>query len=287
MRGKRRVALTVALEDVSYEMAFGFVTPVPGTRFSLDPEMKTETLSVRQKSKKVVLAERKAQSAWLRDDEGNRVSYPLSLDLAESMLSQIKDPHRFEVLDLVRKQLLAWRFYHHFPTDKGSPLRSPQPGVRTPVMSGDGRDVAAALQTIREIGDDEALDAAIEQAFPDSELVITENDGRFGVALTSPGTYRPFGAMELSDGTLRYLCLLAALLSPRPAPLLVLNEPETSLHEDLLAPLAKLIALASERSQIWITTHSPRLASLIAEDVPTEVVNIEKRDGATVVDQSD
>ncbi len=55
-------------------------------------------------------------------------------------------------------------------------------------MSGDGRDVAAALQTIREIGDDRTLDAAIEQAFPGSELVIAVNDGHFGEALTSPAT---------------------------------------------------------------------------------------------------
>src|SRR5213596_2503648 len=64
------------------------------------------------------------------------------------------------------------------------------------------------------------------------------------------GLLRPLEAAELSDGTLRYLLWIAALLTPRPPALMVLNEPETSLHPDLLAPLARLIALAAERSQV-------------------------------------
>ena len=62
-----------------------------------------------------------------------------------------------------------------------------------------------------------------------------------------PGILRPLEARELSDGTLRYLCLIAALLSPRPATLLALNEPEMSLHPELMQPLAELIVLASPR----------------------------------------
>ncbi len=78
------------------------------------------------------------------------------------------------------------------------------------------------------------------------------------------GLLRPLRAAELSDGTLRYLLLVAALLSPRPPSLMVLNEPETSLHPDLLPPLARLIALASSRSQIIIVTHAQLLADEIA-----------------------
>ena len=78
-----------------------------------------------------------------------------------------------------------------------------------------------------------------------------------------PGILRPLEARELSDGTLRYLCLIAALLSPRPATLLALNEPETSLHPDLMQPLAELIVSAAQYSQIWLTTHSQELASMI------------------------
>jgi predicted ATPase len=70
-------------------------------------------------------------------------------------------------------------------------------------------------------------------------------------------------ASELSDGTLRVLCLVAALLSPRPPALLALNEPETSLHPDLREPFARLIATASRSTQLWITTHARDLAERI------------------------
>jgi predicted ATPase len=88
---------------------------------------------------------------------------------------------------------------------------------------------------------------------------------------------------ELSDGTLRYLCLLAALLSPRPPPFVSLNEPEMSLHPDLLAPLGKLIAEASRRSQIWVTTHSEPLASAIAANGSVMPLRLGKELGATVL----
>jgi hypothetical protein len=70
---------------------------------------------------------------------------------------------------------------------------------------------------------------------------------------------RPLSGAELSDGTLRYLLLVAALLTPDPPPLMVLNEPETSLHPQLLPPLARLIRAAAERSQVMVVSHSRAL----------------------------
>ena len=71
---------------------------------------------------------------------------------------------------------------------------------------------------------------------------MTAHDGRFEVEMREHGLLRPLKGAELSDGTLRYLLLVAALLTPRPPALLVLNEPDTSLHPDLLAALARLIS---------------------------------------------
>jgi predicted ATPase len=98
-----------------------------------------------------------------------------------------------------------------------------------------------------------------------------------------PGFNRSFDGLEISDGTLQYLCLVAALLSPRPPALLALNEPETSIHPDLSEALAKLIVQASKRSQMWITTHSYELAKFIAIHGGNEAVELEKRRGATCV----
>lgn len=80
--------------------------------------------------------------------------------------------------------------------------------------------MAAALQTIIEIGDEDALNKAISDAFPGAKLNISiQQDGRFSVELYQKGLLRPLSGLELSDGTLRYLLWVAALLTPRPPPL--------------------------------------------------------------------
>jgi predicted ATPase len=88
---------------------------------------------------------------------------------------------------------------------------------------------------------------------------------------------------ELSDGTLRYLLLVVALLTPRPPALLVLNEPETSLHPDLLAPLARLIVKASGRSQIIVVSHAAALVRVLRESETSAVFELAKAFGETVV----
>jgi predicted ATPase len=87
----------------------------------------------------------------------------------------------------------------------------------------------------------------------------------------------------LSDGTLRYLLLVAALLSPRPPGLMVLNEPETSLHPELLPSLARLIAQASKRSQIVLVSHASPLVSALNAEANSRPIVLEKHLGETLV----
>jgi predicted ATPase len=94
---------------------------------------------------------------------------------------------------------------------------------------------------------------------------------------------RAFDASELSDGTLRYLALAGALLAYRLPAFIVLNEPETSLHPDLIEPLARLIAQASERTQIWLVTHSERLAAALQKHGKVRPYTVIKRSGETWV----
>src|SRR6202022_3645405 len=123
---------------------------------------------------------------------------------------------------------------------------SARPSIRRSTASSYG----AALMTIRDIGDSRALDAAVEQAFPGAELELIGESGRFSFKLHMRGLLRPLEPAEASDGTLRFLYLLAALLSPRPPLFLALNEPETSLHPDMMEALAKLIQDAAARGQV-------------------------------------
>lgn len=155
-------------------------------------------------------------------------------------------------------------------------------GVRTPALAHDGSDLAAALMTVQEIGDRALLHQSVERAFPGARLELWEDQGRFGLRLAMPGLLRPLEAAELSDGTLRYLCLIAALLSPRTPPFLAFNEPETSLHADLLPALAELIADAGTRGQVLVTTHAESLAHALEKAIGTSTVQLTKDDGATV-----
>lgn len=287
--GKKPVRLTVGvtLDELSYELSCGLVptAPLDPTYFKLDPEVKEEHLWVTEGKRRLVLMERKDKSAFMRDGDGNRVTFPTQLWPSESVMDQITEPQRFPVLSQVQRVLRSWRFYHHFRTDADAPVRQPQVGVRTPVLAADGRDLAAALRTIQEIGDEAGLDRAIDDAFPGASLQIDAPEGRFSLSLRMPGLTRPMSAPELSDGTLRYLCLLGALLSPRPPPLLALNEPETSLHPDLLEPLGRLIVEASKRSQIWVTTHAEPLAKAIEKGSGCAPVHLVKRLGATELEE--
>lgn len=285
---KPRLLLEVTMKGLSYSLECGRVPiserPENLACFSNDPDIKVE--EVRQVSKNrppVSLVKRVKGGISARNMDGRLIQYPLAVQGNESVLSGLRDPQKFPELSALRDEFLSWRFYHHFRTDISSPIRQPQVGVMTPVLSNDGLDVAAALATIRAVGDGTALNEAIDDAFPGSKLHISSNAGEFELMLQMPGFYRSFSGLELSDGTLQYLCLVAALLSPRPPTLLALNEPESSIHPDLSEALAKLIVQASKRSQMWITTHSYELAKFIAIHGGNEAVELEKRRGATCI----
>ncbi|OFE18410.1 ATP-binding protein [Humibacillus sp. DSM 29435] len=183
----------------------------------------------------------------------------------QSMLTELADPERAPELLAVRRIIARWRFYDAFRVDADAPARRLQVGTRTPALADDAADLAAALQTIRENGRS-GLDAAVADAFQGAILDIAVTDGRFDVHLHQPGMLRPLSSAELSDGTLRYLIWVAALLTVDPPPLMVLNEPETSLHPDLIAPLARLIRSAAERSQVMVVSHSAPLIAALGID---------------------
>ena len=152
----------------------------------------------------------KALPRGFEDADGAFVEYPFQVLKYESVLSQIIEPHLYPEISAVRQQILRWRFYHHFRTDLASPLRQAQVGVQTTVLSHDGSDLAAALQTIIEIGDDAILQDAIATAFGGARVLVESQDTLFSLRLEVPGLLRPLHAREFSDGQLRFLCLCAA-----------------------------------------------------------------------------
>ncbi len=195
------------------------------------------------------------------------------------MVTHCADPQDgFELL-MLRERMRNWRFYDTLRTDRDAPARARQVLTYTPVLASDGADLAAALLTIIAIGDEAALAAAIDDAFPGSRLRVEGGE----LAMTQPGLLRPLAAAELSDGTLRYLLLVAALLSPRPPELMILNEPEGSLHPDLLPALARLLVQAAEHCQIVLVSHSEALVEMLRHEPCAAAVVLEKQLGETRV----
>jgi len=128
------------------------------------------------------------------------------------------------------------------------------------------------------------LQRAIDDAFPGATLIAGDRGSWCELAMQFPDMPRPFGAHELSDGTLKYLCLLGALMGYRLPSLIALNEPEASLHPSLLPPLARLIAKAAQRTRIWIVTYSEALAAALYEETGRKARRHIKEDGATNIE---
>lgn len=280
---KKPVALKLGFASEDYGFAVDMGLPALVSAFSGDPEIKAETVWIGEKLRRNnAIAERSGPSVRVRSESGSWAQASTTLPPYDSMMTHSADPRSAPELLILRDRMRDWRFYDQLRTDRDAPARSQQVGTRTPVLAGDGADLAAAIQTIREIGDDRGFDEMIEDAFPASSVEIVVNDGMFSVRMYQKGLLRPLSAAELSDGTLRYLLLVAALLTPRPPSLMVLNEPETSLHPDLIPPLARLIADAAGRSQIVVVSHNEILTSAL-EAAGGLTHRLVKETGETVV----
>src|SRR5258706_818007 len=284
-RRKRAVSLRMGFASDEFGYLIDLGLPPPGkSAFSLDPEIKQECIwhgpTLRSMT---MLVDRQGPLVRIREDDGGWTAVTDHLSTFESMMTHVSDPRNAPEVLALRESIRAWRFYDHFRTDAEAPARSPQIGTHTPILGNDGDDLAAAIQTIREIGDDDVLAAAVDDAFPGSRLEVSNNEGRFALMMSQHGLLRPLRTAELSDGTLRYLLWIAALLSPRPPELMVLNEPETSLHPDLISALARLIGKAAERSQLIVVTHQASLIAALKEQSGCHSILLEKTFGETSV----
>ncbi|AZH81493.1 ATP-binding protein [Plantibacter sp. PA-3-X8] len=287
VQGTRRTGpislrLGFATDTLGYLVDLGIPEPST-TLFGRDPEIKREQIFAGALAKpSSLLVDRHGPAVRVRDGSWRPIGR--TLGTSESILTEFSDADATPEVLRVRGQVRGWRFYDQFRTDRDAPARAPQVGTRTPVLGHDGADLAAAVQTIIESGGRDRLDAAVDDAFPGSVLRVRADDGVFRLELEQPGMLRPLSAGELSDGTLRYLLLVAALLTPRPPELMVLNEPETSLHGDLLPQLARLITAASADTQLVVVSHARPLIEAMLEAGEVHEHRLVKRLGETTVE---
>lgn len=288
-KSNSRLKLGFVAEGLGYSISLG-LPPPPNPKdedpsmFHFDPEIKRECIWAGDYYRPAsCLIDRSGPIVKVRSGKKWEV-YTTHLNPYESMLSEIGDPTATPEIFQIRQMIRGWRFYDQFRTDHNSMIRIPQIGTRTPVLDHEGYSLVAALRTIYEVGDRVALNESIEDAFPGVTIGFSVDDeNRFTLEFRQNGLLRPLKQSELSDGTLRYLLLVAAMLTPRPPPLLILNEPETSLHPDLLPALGRLISRVSMQAQVWVVSHASRLVATLEENLDCNSIQINKELGETYI----
>lgn len=206
---------------------------------------------------------------------------PATFNRDLSILAQRKDPDRYPEMARLSSIYEGIRLYREWPFGRNT--RQPQQtDMASKPLEENFSNLGLFLQGLRRRP---KARAALLEGLLDIYEGLTEFDVRIegGTALVffMEGDFS-IPAMRLSDGSFRYLCLLAILHDPEPPPLIGIEEPELGLHPDLLPKLADLLVEASQRTQLIVTTHSDILVDALTEH-PESVVICEKHDGCTTM----
>lgn len=242
-------------------------------------ELVEEQISVKSRN---VYRFRNGRPVLLDEDTNKRVALRRAgISTDESILSQRRDPDRFPTLDHLTESYRRIQLYRDWDFGRDILLREPQRSdVRPAPLYQNFSNLGVFLNRLRQVPRTktrlieklsdlyEGL-TGFEMNFEGGSVQIFFEEGEF----TIPAT-------RLSDGSLRYLCLLAILLDPDPPPVIGIEEPELGIHPDLIPKLADLLIDASSRCQLIVTTHSDILIDALS-DQPDSVVVCEKHDGQT------
>jgi predicted ATPase len=194
----------------------------------------------------------------------------------ESILSQVKDPERYPILTRLQDAYGDIRLFRNWSFGPGAALRREQSAQgRSDFLEDGGDNLALVLSNIRnKVKKD--LSRSLKKLYDGIEDVAFEIGGGALQLFIEETGGRQISATRLSDGTLRYLCLLAILIHPEPPPLIAIEEPELGLHPDVIPHIADLLIGAATRTQIVVTTHSRTLVDALA-DCPESVIVCERR----------
>lgn len=218
----------------------------------------------------------------VRGEQGHRELQKEDMDPTQSILSQRRDPDMYPELTHLADLLGRVLIYRNWSFGPDAPIRqSCRADARSDILTEALDNLPCRLAVLRR---DPQLKRALLARLSDlapgfDDFEVIPEGGRLQLYLTE-GSHN-IAAHRLSDGTLRYLALLAILLDPAPAPLTVLEEPELGLHFDMMPRIAELLRVASERTQLVVTTHSDALVDALT-DSPECIVVCQKDDHGTV-----
>ena len=209
------------------------------------------------------------------------------LNPQQSILAQRKDPDHYPELTWIGDKYQRIRMYREWSFGKRMPARwSQRSDLPNDFLMEDGQNLGLVLNRLmRDFAVKQKFLKALRNIYEGvSDCHVNIESGAVQVFLQEGSATIP--AVRLSDGTLRYLCLLAILCDSTPPPLVCLEEPELGLHPDILPGVAELLLEASERCQLIVTTHSDVLVDKLT-DTPESVVVCEKHDGQTQLKRLD
>ena len=205
------------------------------------------------------------------------------IDFEQSILSQLKDGRSYPELWNIARIFSNIRCYRGWDVSRSGPVRLPQ---RTDAwqehLLSDGSNLALVLNNLlnRPRVKVEILER-MRDFYPSfNDIVVSIIGGTVQVFFHERGLQHPIPATRLSDGSMRYLCLLAVLCNPDQKGIVCIEEPELGLHPDIIPEVAKLLVEASSRCQLFVTTHSDMLVDSLTE-TPEAVVVCEKPEATT------
>jgi predicted ATPase len=203
----------------------------------------------------------------------------------QSILSQVRDPTQYPEIDFLASVYRRIKIYGDWDVGRHSPPRIPQPAdLPGDFLLEDASNLGLVLNDLEhQAGGLKAIEDQLRRFYAGIERVTAKvQGGMVQVFFHEKGLSRPIPATRISDGTLRYLCLLTILCHPKPPPLICIEEPEMGLHPDVLPMVAELLVEASQRTQLIVTTHSDLLVSGLSE-VPESVLVCERDDNGTTL----
>ncbi len=217
----------------------------------------------------------------------NLIKQSVPVDANRSVLSVIKDPVRYPYLSDLDSSFSGIQCYAGWPLDRYGPIKNPQKvDLPTDVLWEDGSNLGLIFNNLPPKTKQEIIERLklVYESVEDIQPKIVGST--IQLFLYEKDLQHPVPATRISDGTLRYLCLLTLLLHPTPPPLICIEEPEIGMHPDVIHTVAELLVEASQHTQIIVTTHSEQLVSALS-DMPEAVVICERDQDGTHLQRLD
>jgi predicted ATPase len=266
--------IDIGSDQPSEQHAYLFtLAPVPQ---SASFRIVSEALGFEGPSTPFRVLDRDADGLTVYTGDNELVGDPVErLSETETALSMVSALWIHPLPYVLQQQLRTWTIYQNLHVDEDAAIRRSAVARKETRISYNGQNLIPVLKTLYEGDFKDAIDSGMSAAFPDDyeELSFRETEpNRRQLYVRRKHGHREDSAADLSDGTIRFLLLLAILATPDPPPLIAIDEPESGLHPSMLAIIAEFAAAAATRTQVILSTHSPQMLDAFGETLPATTI---------------